>query len=371
MTLGSAVKVLLRRWLLILIGLLLTLGAAGYLYLNTPPRFQATARMLLLLPADARGEEAVGSPFLFLPNGLNVLARIVATTPTSQDFRSQMIDRGLSSQYEVGVDPTSPTLTVSVEGSDPENVIATRDGVIAAMQADLLRVQQEESAPVNQTAHARVYAAENTPEQISGDRMRGVLAVGGAGALLTLLVAFLIDRLIHARKARKKRLGDNPRTKKVKGAVAQADDSQEALDDARSATATGVSLSAPIQDATFPEVEDDVPSSNKGESDAAGEEQEAPTGEVVPDPELVASSYDSATAGSEDGASVDRQAEPPSEPEAGSEPAQEPGAEPPVESETEPATDGEGGAPKAADGRRVRRAAPSADLADPATKSGR
>lgn len=210
MTLGSAVKVLLRRWLVILIGLLLTLGAAGYLYLNTPPRYQATARMLLLLPADARGEEAVGSPFLYLPNGLNVLARIVATTPNSQDFHAQMVDRGLTSQYELGVDPTSPTLTVSVEGADPENVIETRDAVIATMQAELLRVQQEESAPTNQIARGRVYAAESTPEQISGDRMRGVLAVGGAGALLTLLMAFLIDRLIVLRKARKKRLAENP-----------------------------------------------------------------------------------------------------------------------------------------------------------------
>ena len=376
MTLGSAVKVLLRRWLVILIGLLLTLGAAGYLYLNTPPRYQATARMLLLLPADARGEEAVGSPFLYLPNGLNVLARIVATTPNSQDFHAQMVDRGLTSQYELGVDPTSPTLTVSVEGADPENVIETRDAVIATMQAELLRVQQEESAPTNQIARGRVYAAESTPEQISGDRMRGVLAVGGAGALLTLLMAFLIDRLIVLRKARKKRLAENPRPKKAKRAAAEVNGSPEAPDGENSAGATGVNLSAPIQDATFPD-DDDVPDSNEDESSPADEDRGTPTGEVGPVTEAVASTEaGSATASSE---SVESEAESPSELDAVTEtvaeteaelPA-ETEAEQPAENESEPAIDAEVEAAGRSEGRRVRRSVASREPSDPVAKSGR
>ena len=311
MTLGSAVKVLLRRWLVIVIGLVLTVGAAGYLYLNTPPRYQATARMLLLLPADARGEEAIGSPFLFLPNGLNVLARIVATTPTSQEFQAGMVGRGLTSQYEVGVDTASPTLTVSVEGIDPANVIATRDGVITAIQSELLRVQQDEAAPTNQVAHARIYAAERTPEQIGGDRMRGVLAVAGALGLLTLLAAFLIDRLSQILKARKKRRGERPRVKKVKGAAPVADTAPDALEEDSEATATGVTLGAPIRDA-YPEdetsdedetpVEDDAgqvpPSEPQGEGDEPGmpvEPDSLPADLVRPADEALAGTSDSGT----------------------------------------------------------------------------
>lgn len=190
---------------MLVIGAVLTLGAAGLTYTQLPSRYQATARMLLLLPANARGDDVVGSPFLYLPNGLTVLARIVAITPTSRDFQAMMFQQGLVSQYEVGVDNASPTITVTVEGSDPQNVVDTRDRVIEAMNSELLIIQREENAPVHQIAHTRVYAAEPTPEQIGGSRFRGVLAVGGAGALLTLILAFVIDRLAQIRTDRRGR----------------------------------------------------------------------------------------------------------------------------------------------------------------------
>ncbi len=203
MDLESAIKVLLRRWLVVLIGLVLTVGVGAYLYINSPPSYQSTARMLLLLPSDARGADADGSPFLFIPSGLNVLARLVAVVPQSREFRADMIEKGFPSAYEVGVDPTTPIITVSVEGPDPVNVRETRDQLTAAIASELLRVQEDEGAPEKQTAHARVYAAESEPEQLSGSGLRGVLALTAVGALITLLAAFTVDRLSHLRRQRR------------------------------------------------------------------------------------------------------------------------------------------------------------------------
>jgi len=302
MTLASAVQVLLRRWLVIVIGLVLTLGAAGYVYLNTPPRYQATARMLLLLPSDSRGEQAIGSPFLYLPNGLNVLARIVSVTPTSREFQAALLAQGLTSQYEVGVDTTSPTITVSVEGDDPQNVIATRDGVIKAVQDDLLAIQREENAPRAQTAHTRVYAAEATPDQIAGDRMRGVLSVVAAGALLTLLAAFAIDRLSQSRKARKERraAGGEPTRKGRKAAAAAAaatpDETPEpALDVDAEPPAFGLQTS--VQDAAYTGDETETAAVAEGDDvaavDAPSEETTDPgAGHSAPDE--AAESFESA-----------------------------------------------------------------------------
>jgi capsular polysaccharide biosynthesis protein len=269
MTLGSALQVLLRRWLVILLGLIITLGAAGYLYLRTPPSYQATARMLLLLPADSRGPEAVGSPFLYLPNGLNVLARIVSLAPTSREFRTEMAAQGLTSQFEVGVDTASPTLTVSVEGTDPDNVIATRDGLITGLQRELLVIQQEENAPREQTAHTRVYAAESEPEQISGNRMRGVLTVAGAGGLITLLAAFAIDQLIALRRARKANRPAKPtRKSRNKAAADPADEADHTPTAHEPAPASGprpVSLETPVQDAAYVDEEGDARPNERAE----------------------------------------------------------------------------------------------------------
>lgn len=202
MDLGSALKVLLRRWVIVLLGIILTGGAAYYLYTTAPPTYQATGRMLLLLPADARGTEQPGSPFLYLPNGLNVLAQIVSVAPDSREFRRGLAEEGLTSSYDVGVDPASPTLTVSVTGADPDDVIETRDALIDGLKDELLQVQEEEDTPKRQTAHTRVYAVEETPTQLGGDRTRSILAAGAAGGLLTLVAAFGIDRLLAIRKGR-------------------------------------------------------------------------------------------------------------------------------------------------------------------------
>jgi capsular polysaccharide biosynthesis protein len=211
MDLGSAVRVLLRRWLVLVVGLVLTLGAAAYFYTNTLPQYQATARILLLLPANARGAESVDSSFLYLPDGLQILAEIVSTAPESRAFQRTMTATGLTSQYEVGIDTDSPTITISVEGPDAANVIATRDRVIEGVQDELLTVQREEETPARQLAHTRVYAIEDTPDLVQGDRTRGTLTVLGVGGLITLLAVFLVDRAIQLLQERRLRQKDRPR----------------------------------------------------------------------------------------------------------------------------------------------------------------
>src|SRR5690606_17825786 len=152
MDLGSALRVLLRRWLIILIGIVLTLGAGAYLYKTAEPQYQASGSMLMLLPNNARGPENVGSPFLYLPNGLSVLARLVTGASSSREFRQEMAAQGLNSTFQVGVDTQTPIMTITVEGPDPDNVIRTRDWLIGALNDELLRVQQEEGTPPLQTA---------------------------------------------------------------------------------------------------------------------------------------------------------------------------------------------------------------------------
>lgn len=202
MDLGNAVRVLLRRWLVVLIGIVLTVGAAGYIYATTPPSYSAGARMLLLLPPNARGPDAVGSPFLYLPDGLNVIARLTVGTTTERPFREAMAEEGLRSQITATVDPQSPTIVVVVEGLDPANVIATRDWAVERIQDNLLELQQAEGSPPSQIAHARVFGAEEVPIRDGSTWTRSVLAVVAAGGVVTLVAAFLVEYLMNRRRSR-------------------------------------------------------------------------------------------------------------------------------------------------------------------------
>lgn len=212
MDLGSLVGVLLRRWVVVLLGLVMTVGLSLFLYTSIPPSHQATARILLLLPANAQssGEvEQIGSPFLYLPPGLTVLARVVVSAPASREFLAEMEAKGLTSAFEVGVDFTEPIISVSVEGQSPDRVLATRDAVLDAIEAELLRVQTEVQTPTQQFAQAKIFATEDTPELLSGSRTRGSLSAVVAGGLVTLLVTLAVDRRIQLLKGRRTKSANN------------------------------------------------------------------------------------------------------------------------------------------------------------------
>ncbi|HQZ84296.1 MAG TPA: hypothetical protein PLB21_01535 [Actinomycetota bacterium] len=291
MDVGSAVRLLLRRWLVVLLGLVVTFAAAYVVYNRTPPRYQATARMLLLLPADARGTEDIGSPFLYLPNGLSVLANVVIASPTSRESRAEMAATDLHSQFELDVDVASPTITISVEGSDPANVIETRDWLIDKLESQLLIVQAEEGAPSQQTARARVYAAEDQPAQISGDRWRSILGIVAAGALMSLMAAFAIDRLIDLYRQRARRRA----AAAAAAAPPESDDGHPDLDpqavENLSAEAAG-SESIPGNHESMAEVADSVSIDSNSDDQESDEAPDSASQAGAPDRQVIGEESD-------------------------------------------------------------------------------
>lgn len=196
MTVERALRVLLRRWIVVVIGAALSLGAAAYFYMSTDPTYRAAASILLLLPPGAQDEEADGSPFLYLPSGLDTLARVVGSGAQSTTFAEDLAARGLASTFEVTVERASPIIDIEVEGQDAENVLATRDVLVAALEDELARVQQEEEVPEVQTARSRVFAADEAAIESGGDRQRAALAAVAAGGVLTVVAALALDWIL-------------------------------------------------------------------------------------------------------------------------------------------------------------------------------
>lgn len=214
MDIVEAVRVVARRWLVVLIGVLLTGGAAYAVATQTPRVYHTSAQMLLLLPAGAQGNEHSNSPFVYLPSGLTVLARMIALAPRTESFAQSMYDDGYTSQYELSVSNQEPSIAISVEGSDPQNVIDTRDALIIRIDEELQRTQAEESVPQHHWAHFRVSGLDETATPTGGSRLQAVGGTVAAGGLVTLLAAFLIDRLRR------------PHTRQVPGLpVAEAEES--------------------------------------------------------------------------------------------------------------------------------------------------
>lgn len=217
MDIAAILRTLLRRWLVVLIGVVLSAGATYQVFRMVPLSYQVTSQAIVLLPRTAASMEYETNPFLYLPTGLSVLTRVVTASSDTARFRAEMQRDGFQAQYEVDSEPREPIVRFSVEGQDPVMVGNTHRELLRRFEAELARLQAREGTPERQLAIVRFLAADAQPIAVSGDRFRAAAMTAAVGLGLTLLIAFLIER--RAARGRPRReasvLNGSPAERKV------------------------------------------------------------------------------------------------------------------------------------------------------------
>jgi hypothetical protein len=183
----------LRRWLIGLMGLLLTTSAAVAALAVPPLTYQATSQIMLLLPPTSRSTGIEVSPFMNQPNGLVNFARAAILEPRGEGFRRSMVESGFTSQFELDAEITTPVVRFSVEGPDPAIVNSTMRELRRRFDDSLRQAQLEEGVPVRRFAHVlEIQWVSAVP--LSGDRFRAAGGIGLVGLLLTLLATNAVGR---------------------------------------------------------------------------------------------------------------------------------------------------------------------------------
>jgi hypothetical protein len=209
----DALRVLARRWYLVLAGLFLIAAASGAAIHLVPTNYQASGSLLLLLPAEATGKSTPTNPYLNLEPGLTSTASLIAGTVSTKDTRRELAKDGYKSKYSVALNPgTGPLLVISVEDTNPAAAIATRDAVVQRLDAELKTMQVEVDVPNRQFIHSRPSSVGKAAEALPGSKIRALAAVVGVGATLTLIFTFTFDRfrLAHLVKRAEKREEEQP-----------------------------------------------------------------------------------------------------------------------------------------------------------------
>jgi hypothetical protein len=195
----DSLRVLGRRWRILLVGAALTLLAAGGAIILVPTNYQSAAQVVLLLPPRASSSKIPTNPYLNLDPGLTLTASLIASSLTTKAAERSVEDAGYTSDYTIGVTPdTGPLLEVSAEDTDPIMAVKTRDEVIRRLRGELLRMQSEAGAPSRQVISMSINSAPQQADPLPGSKIRALAAIGGVGIFLTLVVAFTRDRKLQA-----------------------------------------------------------------------------------------------------------------------------------------------------------------------------
>ncbi|GAA2755308.1 hypothetical protein [Actinopolymorpha rutila] len=202
MDLLDSVNILLRRWMLTVPLLVLTIAgvAAGYFVL--PWSYEAQSSVLLLA-SQFQAKQAGGNPYLLFDSSLAVTAEVVGREVMAPDVAEQLKARKLTSEYEVArpLDSTGPVLSIVVTGSDRTNVRATQDAVNKLVVQRLAQIQSEEGV----ASHARIRITDVStapPTRQAKGKLRTLAMALFAGLVTTIVMPLSVEAMAARRRRR-------------------------------------------------------------------------------------------------------------------------------------------------------------------------
>lgn len=194
MNLMSLVRALMRRWYIVVVGVLIAVGAASVAWQMVPPTYERTATQLLLPGSEIMPEN--GNPFLYL-GGLGPAADVLVTAMTSESDQRAITGGEEDAAILVTRDGSSsgPQLLIVASGASDAEAATVLDAAVAQTAVVLDRLQDLEQIGSDNRIGIKTIAADvsSTLEQ----RTRLMLAVGAGFAVL--LASFVLVAIVDGR----------------------------------------------------------------------------------------------------------------------------------------------------------------------------
>jgi hypothetical protein len=193
--------ILRRQWLVTLAGLIFLVAGFGYVVTQVPLTYQASGALVLVPPrvtvaqASQANNPALANPVLSFSSSLNVVASVTIRALSDRASAQALKQSGASASYifGTGVDST-PLITVTAKSTRASEAIHTATVVLNAAQTELAHQQAIVQAPAATYVTAFVITHPDTASASWTGRLKDLAVVIGFGVVLTLLVAFGLDR---------------------------------------------------------------------------------------------------------------------------------------------------------------------------------
>lgn len=192
-------RVLLRRWYVLVPSLLVTIILASAATMVVPATYR-TGTTIVLLPAAGGGSPQQPSASRFSDLPVSSLATLLAEALDGYDVGEQMRQRGVAGKFSaLAPQNGAPVVVLSVDDHNAE-LAARRLTALVELANAQLQIWQYPSRPPNAVTAQRV-VAPGPPHPQAGSKIRALVAVLALGAIMSTAFAFLAEN-----EARRRRL---------------------------------------------------------------------------------------------------------------------------------------------------------------------
>jgi hypothetical protein len=196
-------RILLRRWYVILAGVLVTAGLAYAAATVIPARYDTTATVLMLPPETTVNGKRM-NPYLNL-GGLEGAADVVSSAMGDRTVQAAVAGEGLDVEYSLGRDYTiaGPVILLEVTGATPSDALEAQEYLLGVLPERLDRLQEDLGVLPGSRITSQVITTSQEADTNRRSQIRAVLVavVGGLG-LTYLLTAFVDGVAMSRRRAR-------------------------------------------------------------------------------------------------------------------------------------------------------------------------
>ena len=200
MDLLTALKILVRQWPVVLIGLVLTVVGVVQVGGLVKPTYEAKATVLLLGPGT-------GNRFLAFDANLEVTADALIVVMQSDTGIERVTAAGTEGGYAL-VRTNGPLIEITGSAPSGEEATATVERVMAVLEEQLVAAQ--EGAPDAERITLDVLTQPVAAPEY-GSRVRAQAAVGAIGLVLTVTAGLLTDAVRRSRRERRAEAADEAR----------------------------------------------------------------------------------------------------------------------------------------------------------------
>ena len=197
-------RVVIRRWYVVLPALLVTLLIEMFVAGSVAPSYKVESSLLLLPPvgvstADAAKTTSATNPFAALP--LSSVAGVLAQKMLAPETSQKIADAGMVGKYTVvpRIDNT-PVIDITAEGKTADAARAEAN-LVGTMAAQQLTSWQTASVQANRVT-MRVLIAPGPATPVLGSKIRAIVVVVALGGAASLYLAFLVEAFVERRRQR-------------------------------------------------------------------------------------------------------------------------------------------------------------------------
>ena len=198
--LSEILRVLGRRWYIVVLGLCCTAGGVVGSLQSIPPDYSVTSELLLLPPNSV--VPAGSNPYLVL-GGLESIGSVASKTMTDDRAVRLLKSRFGELDYSIGLDPTAaaPMLLIHVESNDPQRSVDAERFLRERLPTVFDQLQDAAAVPDKSRITSTVIIEPDRPKILRKAQIRLAVAATALGLMATVMLAALID----ARAGRRRR----------------------------------------------------------------------------------------------------------------------------------------------------------------------